>query len=210
MGKVKIHEIAKKLNLTSKEVLERATELKIDAKNHLSSIEDFEAEKLTKSFDKNNVSKEKNQVKEVKKDNKNKRDEKTPVIIRREVIVSENEKNTKKEENEHIKRKEQVGFVERRKQNDYNIVYRNKTTKPMTVNELFGIGKKEESLKETKNQKDTELHNEKPIVQKEIEKIVAKEEMPKQESKEITKESHEEVKKEIKQERYMRICEMEK
>ena len=46
LGKVKIHEIAKKINLTSKEVLERATELKIDAKNHLSSIEEAEAEKI--------------------------------------------------------------------------------------------------------------------------------------------------------------------
>ena len=137
MGKVKIHELAKKLNLTSKEVLERATELNIDTKSHLSSIEDFEAEKIEKSFQKNSDTKpkiDKSSNKDTRKDNKNKRDEKAPVIIRREVIVSENEANTKKEENEKSKRKEQVGFVERRKETDYNIVYRNKTAKPMTVN----------------------------------------------------------------------------
>ena len=34
LGKIKIHEIAKKLNLTSKEVLEIAKKLNIDAKSH--------------------------------------------------------------------------------------------------------------------------------------------------------------------------------
>ena len=39
MGKMKIHELAKKLNLNSKEVLERAKELNINVKSHLSAIE---------------------------------------------------------------------------------------------------------------------------------------------------------------------------
>ena len=39
MAKLKIHEIAKKYDLTSKEVLDKAVELGIDAKSHLSSIE---------------------------------------------------------------------------------------------------------------------------------------------------------------------------
>ena len=37
-----------------------------------------------------------------------------------------------------------VGFVNRRNDKDYNIVYRNKPNKPLTVNELFGLNKKEE------------------------------------------------------------------
>ena len=36
LGKIKIHEIAKKLNLTSKEILDVAKQLNIEAKSHLS------------------------------------------------------------------------------------------------------------------------------------------------------------------------------
>ena len=192
MGKIKIHEIAKKLNLTSKEVLERAAELNIDTKNHLSSIDDFEAEKIEKSFQKNNITKvDVNLNKDTKKDKKNNRDEKAPVIIRREVIVSENEANRKKEENEKTKRREQVGFVERRKESDYNIVYRNKTAKPMTVNELFGIGKKEENKQDI-----SELNNQ----QNKIDERKIQSEI-----KEETKEIKIEIKNEIKQESKMGI-----
>ena len=85
MGKMKIHEIAKKLNLTSKEVLERAKQLKIEAKSHLSSVEENDAKRIEESFSKNE------NKKDVKvKDNKVK-EEKTPVIIRREVIISDEE-----------------------------------------------------------------------------------------------------------------------
>ena len=50
MGKIKIHEIAKKLNLTSKEVLEVAKKLNIDVKSHLSGVEQEEADKIEKEL----------------------------------------------------------------------------------------------------------------------------------------------------------------
>ena len=43
MAKVKIHEIAKEMNLTSKEIIDKANELGIDVKSHLSSIEEEQA-----------------------------------------------------------------------------------------------------------------------------------------------------------------------
>ena len=48
-----------------------------------------------------------------------------------------------------VGQRQSVYFVERNKNQDYNIVYRNKTTKPMTFSELFGIkdNKKEEKNK---------------------------------------------------------------
>ena len=145
MGKIKIHEIAKKLGLASKEVLDKAQSLKIDVKSHLSAVTDEEAEKLEKAL-KNENSKEKNNKKNAKKEkNDAKKDE--PVIIRREVIISDEEINKKEEAEKEKKQKErekQLGFVERNKNKDYNIVYRNKQTKPLTVEELFGIKKKEE------------------------------------------------------------------
>ena len=45
LGKIKIYEIAKKLNLTSKEVLEMAQKLNINVKSHMSGVEEEEAKK---------------------------------------------------------------------------------------------------------------------------------------------------------------------
>ena len=131
MGKMKIHEIAKELGLTSKDVIAKANELGMDIKSHLSSVEDADAEKIRNSF---NIKKKESEVKTEKKqkENRSKKDD-APVIIRREVIITEEQKNEKKEENKKDNR-ENVGFVERRKNQDYNIVYRNKPTKPLTVN----------------------------------------------------------------------------
>ena len=145
LGKIKLHEIAKELNLTSKEVVEKANELGIEAKSHMSSVEDSDAEKIKKAFSKNG---EKTDTKSKKKDEpKEDKKNSSPVIIRREVIISdEEEKEREKEQKIQEQKSKQVGFVERRN-NDYNIVYRNKPNKPMTVSELFGIGKKEEAPK---------------------------------------------------------------
>ena len=46
LGKIKIHEIAKKLNTSSKEIIEVANRLNINAKSHLSGIEEEEAKKI--------------------------------------------------------------------------------------------------------------------------------------------------------------------
>ena len=51
LGKIKIHEIAKKLGLTSKEVLDVAKGLNIEAKSHLSGVSEDEAKKMLKEFD---------------------------------------------------------------------------------------------------------------------------------------------------------------
>ena len=45
LGKIKIHEIAKKLGLTSKEVLEVANNLNLNVKSHLSGVEEDDAKK---------------------------------------------------------------------------------------------------------------------------------------------------------------------
>ena len=40
LGKIKIYEIAKKLDLTSKEVLEMAQKLNMDVKSHMSGVDE--------------------------------------------------------------------------------------------------------------------------------------------------------------------------
>ena len=76
LGKIKIHEIAKKLGLTSKEILERAEKLNIEAKSHLSGINEEEAKMIEDSF---LSKKEKTQKVEAKtsKEQKNKEKETT-------------------------------------------------------------------------------------------------------------------------------------
>ena len=161
MGKVKIYEIAKKLGLASKEVLEMAQKLNIEVKSHMSGVEEEEARKIENSLSKKSDSKQemtsKKDVKQnvsvpkkdVKPSNTSKKEEKAPVIIRREVIINDedNKKNNKtKKEN-----KSNIGIVERKQNKDFNIVYRNKPNKPKTVNELFGLNKpepKKEAVKE--------------------------------------------------------------
>ncbi|MBR0490543.1 MAG: translation initiation factor IF-2 [Clostridia bacterium] len=171
MGKIKIHEIAKKLGLASKEVVERAQELKIEVKSHMSGVTDEEAKKIEDSFaekkEKTASNKKENNVKEVKKE------EKAPVIIRREVIITDNEQAPKKE-NKPVNTNKNIGFVERKQNKDFNIVYRNKQNKPMTVNELFGIkSKKEEVKEEVKEEKPkaVAVKEETPVVEKEIKEV---------------------------------------
>ena len=72
-------------------------------------------------------------------------------------------KKKRKKQEEARKKSADLGFSQRRNR-DYNIVYREKPTKPLTVNELFGIKPK----KRKKGSK-----KEEPKV------------MPKEESKEI-------------------------
>ena len=190
MGKIKLYDIAKELNLTSKEVLEIAKKLNIEAKSHLSSIEEEAANKIRESV---KGSKQKKEDKKIEKAKVEKNE--TPVIIRREVIIND-DANIQKE---HAKKEEKrnnnhVGFIERKQNKDYNIVYRNKTTKPMTVDELFGIKKepkKEEPKKEEpviapkveekvevkENNMDVEIKKEE-VVKKPVEKEPEKKSIP--------------------------------
>ena len=177
MGKIKIHEIAKKLGVNSKDVLEKAQELGLDVKTHMSSVDESEAKKIEAKFSNSNAKKE---VKE-KRDN--------PVIIRREVIMTDSDA-TKKEEikKEQTKRDRDVGFIERQRKTDYNIVYRNKPTKPLTVSELFG--KKEEPKKEP-----AKPVVEKPEVAEKEEKKVEVTPLEKNEEKKTENANKEQIKK---------------
>ncbi|MCI9000802.1 MAG: translation initiation factor IF-2 [Clostridia bacterium] len=148
MGKVKIHEIAKELDLTSKEIIEKAKKLGIEVKNHMSSVEEEYAKKIKESL------KTKKKVENKKEDKQEKKAKpEAPVIIRREVIVSEEELARREEEEKKRKleeKRKEVGFIERNTNKDYNIVYRNKPSKPMTVSELFGLKTPKQEPKEEK------------------------------------------------------------
>ena len=181
MGKIKIYEIAKKLDLTSKEVLEMAQKLNIDVKSHMSGVDEEEAKKIENSFSKNQKqeqpAKQKQPAKQeqtVKATISPKKEEKAPVIIRREVIVTDEENDKKHEDKKQENRNSNIGFVERKQNKDFNIVYRNKPNKPKTVNELFGLNKpepkKEQVKEEIKEQGDNnaKMQTETTVVEEQV------------------------------------------
>ena len=177
MGKIKIHEIAKKIGVNSKEVLEKALELGLDVKTHMSSVDESDAKKIEAKFSNANIKKE---VKE-KRDN--------PVIIRREVIMSDSDIKKKQEtKKDDTKRDRDVGFIERQRKTDYNIVYRNKPTKPLTVSELFG--KKEEPKKVKEPEKPIVEKTEKVEVTEKVEKKEEVTPVKKEEPKQINREQN--------------------
>ena len=180
MGKIKIHEIAKELGLTSKEILEKAQELGFEVKSHLSGVEEEQANQIRKLY--KNIGKVKEEEPKKKKEIK----KEAPVIIRREVIIADENKQEEKKQQEN-KRRENVGFVERSKNKDFNIVYRNRTAKPLTVDELFGINKKDEKedkVKINKNElKEVKAEDEIKNSIEENKKEVEKQEVEKKENK---------------------------
>ena len=172
MGKIKIHEIAKEVGVTSKEVIKIANDLGMNVTSHLSAVEEEEAKQIrgklkgshgkeektaeaketkatakTEKASKSSAKEENAKAAKKEASNANSKKSETPVIIRREVIISEEEKS-QRTENKQVEKKKEVGFVERNTKKDFNIVYRNKQTKPLTVSELFGLKPKEEPKKE--------------------------------------------------------------
>ena len=198
MAKIKIHEIAKEMGLTSKEIIEKANELGINVKSHLSAIEADQA-KMIKEKLKNMQSKNNKEGNKEKKDSKkDKKKEEAPVIIRREVIVSE-ENNGEKEVKKQIE-KSNIGFVERNKNKNYNIVYRNKQQKPLTVNELFGIkDKKKEEEQQRLEEEKRKLEETKKIEEQKKKEEQEKLEMQRKMQEQIAKEKEEEEKNIVKE-----------
>ena len=164
MGKIKIHEIAKEVGMTSKDIIKIANELGIGVTSHLSALDEKQVAKIKTKINQNgsNTRKEDKSNKTAKKDStsSNMKKSETPVIIRREVIISEEEKNSEQNNNTKDEKDKEVGFVERRNKKDYNIVYRNKQTKPLTVSELFGLKPKEEKKEDKKEEKVIESQKE--------------------------------------------------
>jgi len=146
LAKIKIYEIAKELNVDNKSIIDAANKIGLAVKSHLSAIEEDEAKKIRDTFTPKAAVKEEKKVK-----SNNNEIARGPVIIRREVIVNEEKATPVKE-----KPKNNIGFNNaRNRSNDYNIVYREKQAKPMSVNELFGIKPKKEEPKKVVTKEET-------------------------------------------------------
>ena len=197
MGKIKVTELAKKLNIELKKLLNIAKENGIEIKSNLSSVTEDESIKLEKLI--KGVSRTKSM-----ENKKEKMNSEQPFIIRRSVTVNNDEEQKKLEEEKQKKERERnkdIGFVEKGRNKDFNIVYRNKPTKPLTVDELFGLKKKEEPkkeevktvaekksepVKETNKKADSTQKEEKQVEEKKVASVQANKNFAKNDKKENT------------------------
>ena len=102
-----------------------------------------------------------------------------PVIIRRAVIINdEEEKREEERKKKEQSRKKDVGFIENKRNKDYNIVYRDKPTKPLTVSELLGISKKKEPEEKTVEAPKKVVQEKEPEVTPKQEEKVPEEKAP--------------------------------
>ena len=60
LGKIKLYDIAKEFDMSSKDILAIAVKLNIDAKSHLSSVSDEDAERIRKEAKNTNKTKQNN------------------------------------------------------------------------------------------------------------------------------------------------------
>jgi len=154
LAKIKIYEIAKELKIDNKDVLETAKKMGLKVTSHLSGIEENDVKRL-----KENLKKSEKDIKPEKMEKKAKTEKKDEIkttgqiIIRREVIVEDKKQEINKNQ------KNGIGFNVQRRNKDFNIVYREKPTKPMTVNELFGIKPKATKKEEPKVEEKKKVEN---------------------------------------------------
>ena len=127
MGKMKVHELAKELNMQSKELVDKLVELKYDVKSHLSVLEDEDVAKIKKQL-KVKSSSENVDKAQPKKDKK----PIAPVIIRREVTRVA-EAPEEKPVARNPRGENDFGVVQRRTDTSMNIMYRTPPRKIGTI-----------------------------------------------------------------------------
>ena len=169
MGKMKVHELAKELNLTSKELVEKLIELKYDVKSHLSILEDSDVEKIKKQL-KTKTKKAEVAPKDDKTAAKKEKKPIAPVIIRREVTRIETIEEPKKVEVKGERRND-LGVVQRRTDTSMNIKYRTPPRKIGTITPPVEVAKEE--IKKVEEPKISEVK--KVVEQEESMKIVKEE-----------------------------------
>ena len=152
MEKIKVHEIAKQLNISNNEVIEGLSKIEVIVKSHLSSITKEEYDKFLKSRNKGNVvekakekekNKEKKEVKETKKEAK-KESEQLHIIRRNVKVINTSED---KEEIQEIttkingdiqKNKQVISNQNEKKHENYSNRYNNSNNRSGFAKNNFG------------------------------------------------------------------------
>ena len=166
MSKRKIYEIAKELNMPNKDLIEKIKEINIEVKSHLSTVDEKQENEILK-YVKKDIQKDSKKMNDKKEKAKISKEE--PVIIRREVVVKQDEEKASKKAVDSSKNTTKV----KNNNKDYNIVYREKSDKPLTVSELFGLG----NAKKDSNEKPKKEMDSKKAINKNINNTASNERM---------------------------------
>ena len=173
MGKMKVHELAKELNMQSKELVEKLIELNYNVKSHMTTLEEEEVARIRKQLKGNNSN-------ATEKNSTPKKEKKpiAPVIIRREITRIESEDSVKKADG-NIGGRNDLGVVQRRTDATMNIKYR---TPPRQIGSITPKAEiKKEAPKVVETKKIETVKNEAP-------KIEVKAKNEKEKAKELPKE----------------------
>ena len=185
MGKMKVHELAKELNMPSKELVDKLIKLKYDIKSHLSILEDSDVEKIRKQL----KGKSADVAPKVEKATKKEKKPIAPVIIRREVTRIETVPEVKKVETNRETRND-LGVVQRRTDTSMNIKYRTPPRKIGTITPQIETVKEEPKKEETVKEEIKTVQKVEEV--KEVKKVEQEVSM-----KEVKPEIKEEVKKQV-------------
>ena len=178
MGKMKVHELAKELNMQSKELIDKLIELKYNVKSHLSTLEPDEVEKIKKQLNKNGAPTDsKNGV--AKKEKK----PIAPVIIRREVTRVVDSSEDARNDVKTSANRDGLGVVQRRTDTSMNIKYRTPPRKIGSITPNNNV-----ASVETKSEAKPEVKLEEKVVAKtetKVEKVEVKTEVKNMNEKKI-------------------------
>ncbi len=199
MGRMKVHELAKELNMTSKELMDKLIKLNYNVKSHLSTLEEDEVEKIKKQLKENNFNSTSNGKNEKDIPKKEKKPI-APVIIRREVTRIESSNPQIKRMDSKESSRDELGVVQRRTDTSMNIKYRTPPRQIGSITPKTEVSKTEPVKNEVKKVESLKVDSKKEDIKEEIvskEKVIenvdkkniaVKEEIKKEEIKPIVKE----------------------
>lgn len=199
MGRMKVHELAKELNMTSKELMDKLIKLNYNVKSHLSTLEEDEVEKIKKQLKENNFNSTSNGKNEKDIPKKEKKPI-APVIIRREVTRIESSNPQIKRIDSKESSRDELGVVQRRTDASMNIKYRTPPRQIGSITPKTEVSKTEPVKNEVKKVESLKVDSKKEDIKEEIvskEKVIenvdkkniaVKEEIKKEEIKPIVKE----------------------
>ncbi len=150
MGKKKVHELAKELDVNAKDLVNELNKIGVEVKSHLSNLSDEDMKIINSSGILAKMESTKTSNSNSKKATKSQKNDKgiNPIIIRREIQVVNQET---KEEEKKVEKKEEIGVVTRKNKKDFNIINRDRNrqkTQVGSIADLFKKPVKEEPKKE--------------------------------------------------------------
>lgn len=154
MSKIRVHALAKEIGITSKELILKLNEMQISVKNHMSTLESADEEKIRKLYNKNsskNESPAKNNDSNKSRDVKEKKGLENSHKIKQEKAINKNKEDHQK----NTDRQEDKSFDEEKNKNHkHNKNHKNKREESFDEDDDFRNNKKK-----LKNKKDNKREN---------------------------------------------------